>query len=100
MRKNQTNFEADAYLTCKNNTFFKCSQYLFPQNKGISQMKDWIRNDAKNSSERAKVFDEFKRIDNKLRYGLEEEATSLYHELHHNTINMGIQQVNDRIIEL
>ena len=54
-------------------------------------MKDWIRKDAKNSSQRAKVIEEFKRIDDKLRYGLEEESTALYHELHYETINMGIK---------
>ena len=42
LRVNRTNYEADAYLTCANNTFSKCQDHLYSSGKVVSLMKSWI----------------------------------------------------------
>ena len=51
IRFNNTNYQADAYNTCFNNTFFKCSDYLFSNGKALSKMREWTLKSAQNSSE-------------------------------------------------
>ena len=36
MRFNQTNFEADAYQMCANNSLMECNKYLFKENEVVT----------------------------------------------------------------
>ena len=75
IRLNNTNYQADAYNTCLNNTFFNCNNYLFSYGKALSKMREWTLHGAKTSSETSNAIERIKIMNQVLESGSLDEKT-------------------------
>ena len=97
MRFNQTNFEADAYQMCVNNTLMDCSDYLLKENQVISQLKNFhLAGDASSSNVR-ESYAEIKKIDKIIKDGTEDEKKKLYHNFYHKQIPMLMGKIEQEV---
>ena len=82
VRLNRTSFEADAFLTCQNNTFFDCGDHLYSSSKAVKQMKEWALRGPMNGPESRAAIKEIQRIDDALKSGNADEKSGLMHRFH------------------
>ena len=96
VRLNRTNFEADAFLTCQNNTFFECGDHLYKNGIALRKMKEWALNGLMNASESRKAVSEIQRIDDVLKSGSDDEKYVLMHRFHNEYLDKGIVALQER----
>ena len=88
LRFNQTNFEADAYEMCVNNTLMECSDYLFKETQVISQLKEVLLAEKGSSNNINKVLADIKNVDSILKDGTEDEKKTIYHNFYQEKIGL------------
>ena len=87
LRKNQTNFEVDAYLTCQNNTFFDCNGCLSSQNDAFKTQKDYI---FKKEYDQSESVAQIEKLDQTIASGSEDDKSVFMHGFHSESLQEGI----------
>ena len=85
MRVNKTSLEADAFLTCANNTFFECDQHLSSEIDAFRAKKELIfKKEQQNSAAQIKELDKIMGSKH------EDEKWVFMHQFHSESLQEGI----------
>lgn len=86
---NKTNFESDAYLSCKNDTFgIGCGRYLEDEDDALYNMVEWIE-DSDNILNKDERLQDIKYT---LKDGTTDQRNALLHQYHLEIVTEGIIQ--------